>query len=132
VTLVERSTRYVMLGHLSGGHTAEEVRDVLVPLIQTLPEHLRGSLTWDQGCEMAAHKQISVATGVPVYSATRTRHGSAVRTRTPTACFGSTSPRAPTCAFTALRTSSTSPSNSTADHAKRSAGELQPSVCVIY
>ncbi|MEU3796073.1 IS30 family transposase, partial [Streptomyces fructofermentans] len=35
VTLVERSTRYVMLGHLPGGHTAEEVRDVLVPLIQT-------------------------------------------------------------------------------------------------
>jgi IS30 family transposase len=67
VTLVERSTRYVMLGHLPGGHTAEEVRDVLVPLIQTLPEHLRGSLTWDQGCEMAAHKQFTVATGVPVY-----------------------------------------------------------------
>jgi IS30 family transposase/transposase-like protein len=67
VTLVERSTRYVMLGHLPGGHTAEEVRDVLVPLIETLPEHLRGSLTWDQGCEMAAHKQFTVATGVPVY-----------------------------------------------------------------
>ncbi|MGH3379914.1 MAG: IS30 family transposase [Actinoallomurus sp.] len=67
VTLVERSTRYVMLGHLPGGHTAEEVRDVLVPLIGSLPTHLRGSLTWDQGCEMAAHKQFSVATGVPVY-----------------------------------------------------------------
>jgi len=67
VTLVERSTRYVMLGHLPGGHTAEEVRDVLVPLVATLPAHLRGSLTWDQGCEMAAHKQFTVATGVPVY-----------------------------------------------------------------
>jgi IS30 family transposase len=67
VTLVERSTRYVMLGHLPGGHTAEEVRDVLVPLIGSLPEHLRGSLTWDQGCEMAGHKQFTVATGVPVY-----------------------------------------------------------------
>jgi IS30 family transposase len=67
MTLVERTTRYVMLGHLPGGHTAEEVRDVLTPLIQTLPAHLRGSLTWDQGCEMAAHKQFSVATGVPVY-----------------------------------------------------------------
>jgi len=67
VTLVERSTRYVLLGHLPGGHTAAEVRDVLVPLIQTLPEHLRGSLTWDQGCEMAAHKQFTVTTGVPVY-----------------------------------------------------------------
>ncbi|WP_062526113.1 IS30 family transposase, partial [Demequina rhizosphaerae] len=67
VTLVERSTRYVMLGHLPAGHTAEEVRDVLVPLIGTLPEHLRGSLTWDQGAEMSGHKQFTVATGVPVY-----------------------------------------------------------------
>ena len=67
VTLVERSTRYLMLGHLPAGHTAEEVRDVLVPLIGTLPQHLRGSLTWDQGSEMAAHKQFTVATGVPVY-----------------------------------------------------------------
>jgi IS30 family transposase len=67
VTLVERTTRYVLLGHLPGGHTAEEVRDVLVPLIGSLPEHLRGSLTWDQGSEMAAHKQFSIATDVPVY-----------------------------------------------------------------
>lgn len=67
VTLVERSTRYVMLGHLPGGHSAEEVRDVLVGLIGTLPAHLRGSLTWDQGCEMAKHRQFTVATGVPVY-----------------------------------------------------------------
>jgi IS30 family transposase len=67
VTLVERATRYVMLGHLPGGHTAEEVRDVLVALINTLPDHLRGSLTWDQGAEMAAHKHFTIATGVPVY-----------------------------------------------------------------
>lgn len=67
VTLVERSTRYVLLGHLPAGHTAEEVRDVLVDLVATLPTHLRGSLTWDQGAEMAAHKQFTVATGVPVY-----------------------------------------------------------------
>ena len=67
VTLVERTTRYVMLGHLPGAHTAEEVRDVLVSLIGTLPAHLRGSLTWDQGCEMAAHKQFTIATDVPVY-----------------------------------------------------------------
>ncbi|WP_184752777.1 IS30 family transposase [Microbacterium thalassium] len=67
VTLVERTTRYVLLGHLPAGHTAEQVRDVLVPLIGTLPPHLRGSLTWDQGSEMAAHKQFTVATDVPVY-----------------------------------------------------------------
>jgi len=68
VTLVERTTRYVMLGHLpDGDHTAETVRDVLVTLVGTLPQHLRGSLTWDQGAEMAAHKAFRVATGVPVY-----------------------------------------------------------------
>lgn len=67
VTLVERTSRYVVLGYLSGGHTAEEVRAVLVTLISSFPKHLRKSLTWDQGCEMAAHKQFSAATGVPVY-----------------------------------------------------------------
>ncbi len=67
ITLVERTTRYVMLGHLPGDHSAEAVRDVLVELISTLPTHLRGSLTWDQGAEMATHKQFKVATGVPVY-----------------------------------------------------------------
>jgi len=67
ITLVERTTRYVMLGHLPGDHSAEAVRDVLVELIGTLPEQLRGSLTWDQGAEMATHKQFKIATGVPVY-----------------------------------------------------------------
>lgn len=67
ITLVERTTRYVMLGHLPGDHSAEAVRDVLVTLIGTLPEQLRGSLTWDQGAEMATHKQFKIATGVPVY-----------------------------------------------------------------
>lgn len=130
VTLVERSTRYVMLGHLPGGHTAEEVRDVLVPLIQTLTEHLRGSLTWDQGCEMTAHS--SSRWPRECRSATRTHPGSADRTKTPTACCSSASPRAPTRPCTAPKTSNTSPSDSTADHAKRSTGEPQPSACVIY
>jgi transposase, IS30 family len=67
LTLVERHTRYVMLGHLPDGHSAEQVRDVLVPLIGSLPAHLRGSLTWDQGSEMAAHRQFQIATGIPVF-----------------------------------------------------------------
>jgi transposase, IS30 family len=67
-TLVERSTRYTMLVHLPGGaHDAETVRDGLVRTVQTLPAHLRGSLTWDQGSEMARHKQFSMATDMPVY-----------------------------------------------------------------
>jgi len=66
-TLVERTTRYVMLVHLPGGHSAEEVRDGLIATMNTLPAHLRGSLTWDQGSEMAGHKAFSLATDMPVY-----------------------------------------------------------------
>jgi IS30 family transposase len=66
-TLVERATRYTMLLHLPGSHDAETVRDALIASISTLPEHLRGSLTWDQGAEMARHKQFSMATDMAVY-----------------------------------------------------------------
>ncbi|MEE2062045.1 IS30 family transposase, partial [Rhodococcus artemisiae] len=66
-TLVERSTRYTMLLHLPDGHDAEYVRDALIVAMRELPSHLRGSLTWDQGAEMARHKQISVATDMAVY-----------------------------------------------------------------
>ncbi|WP_343038543.1 IS30 family transposase, partial [Mycolicibacterium sp. CBMA 230] len=66
-TLVERATRYTMLVHLPGSHDAETVRDGLIATMMTLPAHLRGSLTWDQGSEMAGHKQFSMATDMTVY-----------------------------------------------------------------
>ncbi|HWX99406.1 MAG TPA: IS30 family transposase [Mycobacterium sp.] len=66
-TLVERATRYTMLVHLPDGHHAEAVRDGLISTISTLPAHLPGSLTWDQGAEMARHQQFSMATEMAVY-----------------------------------------------------------------
>lgn len=67
-TLVERTTRYVMLAHLPGGeHDAVTVRDALIKVMDGLPDHLRGSLTWDQGSEMALHTSFSTATGMEVY-----------------------------------------------------------------
>jgi IS30 family transposase len=66
-TLVERTTRYVMLVHLPGRRDAQTVRDALIATVATLPEHLRRSLTWDQGVEMARHHEFSMATGMPVY-----------------------------------------------------------------
>ena len=66
-TLVERTTRYVMLLHLPNGHSADAVRDAIIPTIQTLPEHLRRSLTWDQGTELARHKDITLATDLAIY-----------------------------------------------------------------
>jgi IS30 family transposase len=66
-TLVERKSRFVMLVHLPGGHTADVVADALAGAITSLPSQLRRSITWDQGKEMAGHARFSVATGVPVY-----------------------------------------------------------------
>jgi IS30 family transposase len=83
-TLVERTTRYVMLlqlARMSGhgeqprvkngpalaGHGAEAVRDAIAASILTLPEQLRRSLTWDQGAEMAEHAQLRIDTGIEIY-----------------------------------------------------------------
>jgi IS30 family transposase len=82
-TLVERSTRFVMLLHLpraaesaprdSRGrlerpmHGAEAVRDAIASTIVELPAELRRSLTWDQGGEMAQHARLRVETGLPIY-----------------------------------------------------------------
>jgi IS30 family transposase len=48
-TVVERTTRYLLLLHLPDGHGAEQVRDALVDAVAVLPSRLRRSLTWDQG-----------------------------------------------------------------------------------
>ena len=67
-TLVERSTRYLMLVALpSGNHQADAVADALAAAITTLPERLAKSLTWDLGHEMAQHQRFTIATGVQVY-----------------------------------------------------------------
>jgi transposase, IS30 family len=66
-TLVERSTRYVMLLHLPNGKTSTDVRDALIASLGELPAQLRRSLTWDQGREMARHREFSLATDMAVY-----------------------------------------------------------------
>ena len=66
-TLVERSTRFVMLVALPRGHKADLVADALAAKITTLPAALTRTLTWDQGHEMAEHARFTAATGVEVY-----------------------------------------------------------------
>jgi transposase, IS30 family len=66
-TLVERHSRFVMLVGLPTSHTADVVADALATKIVELPMQLRRSLTWDQGKEMAAHSQFTIASGVPVF-----------------------------------------------------------------
>jgi IS30 family transposase len=66
-TLVERSTRFVMLVALPNGHKADLVADALAAKITTLPAALTRTLTWDQGNEMAAHARFTEETGIEVY-----------------------------------------------------------------
>jgi IS30 family transposase len=56
-----------MLVRLPLGHSAENVRDGLVATIATLPTHPRRSLTWDQGTEMARHREVTPATDMAIY-----------------------------------------------------------------
>jgi transposase, IS30 family len=66
-TLVDRASRFTILLHLPGRHTAEAVRDALIAAMSSLPPRLRRSLTWDQGKEMALHAEITSALSMPVY-----------------------------------------------------------------
>jgi IS30 family transposase len=66
-TLVERTTRFLILLHLPGPHDATAFQNATVEAMSKLPEQLRRSLTWDQGLEMRNHKQISIAAEVPIY-----------------------------------------------------------------
>jgi IS30 family transposase len=65
-TLVERSSRFVILVR-AGGKDTGSVVEALSAQIRRLPKALMETLTWDRGTEMAAHKRITVATDVEVY-----------------------------------------------------------------
>jgi len=81
-TLVQRTSRFTMLLHLPvpegagprvkhgpavTGAGAQQVRDAIAAQLAGLPEHLRRSLTWDQGAELAQHAKLRIDTGVQVY-----------------------------------------------------------------
>ena len=65
-TLVERSSRFTILVKMPSRDPVAVAR-ALEKQIVKLPAHLRRSLTWDRGLEMARHADFTVATGVDVY-----------------------------------------------------------------
>ncbi|MQW78205.1 IS30 family transposase [Nocardioides sp. dk4132] len=66
-TLVERSTRFVLLLHLPGRHDAESVAQAMIREMGQLPVHLRRSLTWDRGSELANYRDVEAALEMPVF-----------------------------------------------------------------
>lgn len=67
-TLVERTTRSVILVHLTG-KDATSVRRAYAREMKTLPEQMKLSLTYDQGKEMSEHKKFTMDTNMQVYFA---------------------------------------------------------------
>lgn len=68
VTLIERVSRYTLLAPLPQRHTAAEVAEALVALLQELPPNMLASLAWDQGSEMVGNgAHLECALGMPVY-----------------------------------------------------------------
>ena len=66
-TLVERTTRFTMLVRIPYDRTAERVAILLAEKMRTLPDVLKNSVTWDQGKELARHKDFTIKSGIPVY-----------------------------------------------------------------
>jgi IS30 family transposase len=67
ITLVERHSRYVMLGALPKSRVSQGVVEVLIALMRRLPTELGKTLTWAQGSEMAQHADFTLATNCQVY-----------------------------------------------------------------
>jgi len=66
-TLVERTTRFVLLVKIPYDRNADRVAALLARKMESLPEFMKNSVTWDQGKEMARHAEFTVRSGMPVY-----------------------------------------------------------------
>ena len=67
ITLVERTTRFVLLAPLPDSHKAIDLREVLTPMIASLPDQIRKTLAWDQGKEMAEHAAIALDADIAIF-----------------------------------------------------------------
>jgi len=65
-TLVERKTKYLKIIKMPG-RSADNLADAMAYAFKHMPKALRGSLTWDQGKEIAGHKNIEKRTKMDVY-----------------------------------------------------------------
>src|SRR5215216_3546227 len=71
VTLRERTTQYGVIVNLPHDHTAASVNAAVTGALTAMPAHMKRTLTWDQGVEMAKHQDLTAATGVPIFFAER-------------------------------------------------------------
>jgi IS30 family transposase len=67
-TLVERSTRYVVLVRMPT-RKADVAASAFAGALNAIPAPLRKTLTYDQGKEMAQHERLALTTGMCIYFA---------------------------------------------------------------
>jgi IS30 family transposase len=53
--------------HLPDRHDADSVAAAMIREMSRLPEHLRRSITWDRGPELAAYEHIQVQLGTQIF-----------------------------------------------------------------
>ena len=69
ITLVERTSRFVLISRLADNHRTRTVTDALKSMVDSLPRAVYSTITWDQGAEMADHAAFTLATDIKVYFA---------------------------------------------------------------
>ena len=67
ITLVERTSRYTLLGHLPTEHTSMTVIATIQQMVKDLNAEQLKTITWDQGVEMAETARVCIKDGCEVY-----------------------------------------------------------------
>lgn len=67
VTVFDRTSRHVWLADFPEDHGADATLAALVEILERIPAPLRRTLTWDQGREMARHRELAELCGIDVY-----------------------------------------------------------------
>ena len=68
ITLFDRTSRHLWLQHVTA-KTADAVYKYLSRALNRIPPQLRLSLAWDQGSEIARHREIALRCGIEIYIA---------------------------------------------------------------
>ena len=131
-TLVERTSRFVILQRLPHDHTTDRMAYALTTAMNHLPALLKRSLTWDQGPEMAQHATFTTITGIPVFFCDPHSPWQRGTNENTNGLLREYFPKGPTCQTIARTTPTRSPSSSTDDPDKPSTGSNPPRNSTLY
>ncbi|WP_326762529.1 IS30 family transposase [Streptomyces phaeochromogenes] len=124
-TLVERTSRCTTIVALPDGMKAEQVTPHLTRSLLGIPPHLRRTLTWDCGREIAEHQAITTETRMPIYLCKPRSPWQRGTNENTNGLLRQYPPRAPTSARSATPTWTPSLTNSTTVRARHTATSLR-------